>query len=155
MQQGMGTGVIVDAAGHILTNNHVTGDGDEVTVRLHNGEKHAAKIIGLDPKTDLAVIKINAKNLVPARLGNSDSLHIGEWVIAAGTPAGRDTTITAGSVGAKGRSIMGGSSMYEDFIQTDAAINPGNSDGHLVDLQGEAVGINTAIFSRSGGYMGI
>ena len=153
-QQGLGTGVIVDSKGHILTNNHVIGKADEISVRLHDGREFDAKIIGADPRTDLAVIKIDAKNLSPAELGDSDSLKIGEWVVAAGNPFGLDNTITAGIVSAKGRSILGGN-YYEDFIQTDAAINPGNSGGPLVNLDGEVVGINTAIFSRSGGYMGI
>ena len=154
VQQGLGTGVIIDNDGHILTNNHVIGKADEVNVRLHDGRELEAKIIGTDPKTDLAVIKIEANNITPAKLGDSDALKIGEWVIAAGNPFGLDNTITAGIVSAKGRSILGGN-YYEDFIQTDAAINPGNSGGPLVNLDGEVVGINTAIFSRSGGYMGI
>lgn len=153
-QQGFGTGVIVDSNGHILTNHHVAGDMDEVTVKLSNGREYKAKIVGTDPRTDLAVIKVSAPDLAPAKLGNSDGLKIGEWVVAAGNPFGLDNTITAGIVSAKGRSIVGGG-QYEDFIQTDAAINPGNSGGPLVNLRGEVVGINTAIFSRSGGYMGI
>jgi serine protease Do len=153
-QQGLGTGVIIDGAGHILTNNHVVGDADEVTVRLHDDRTFKATVVGRDDRTDLAVIKIKAPNLVPALLGDSDALKIGQWVVASGNPFGLDNTITAGIVSAKGRSIMGGS-QYEDFIQTDAAINPGNSGGPLVDLDGKVVGINTAIFSRSGGYMGI
>lgn len=153
-QQGLGTGVIIDAKGHILTNNHVIGEADEVTVRLHDDRTFKAKVVGKDERSDLAVIRIDAKNLVPAVLGNSDDLKIGQWVVAAGNPFGLDNTITAGIVSAKGRSIMGGG-QYEDFIQTDAAINPGNSGGPLVDLEGRVVGINTAIFSRSGGYMGI
>ena len=152
--QGLGTGVIVDTSGHILTNNHVVGEGDEITVRLGDERTFRAKLIGKDERSDLAVIKIDASNLTPARLGDSDNLKIGEWVVAAGNPFGLDNTITAGIVSAKGRSIMGGG-QYEDFIQTDAAINPGNSGGPLVDLEGKVVGINTAIFSRSGGYMGI
>ncbi|MFM1847643.1 MAG: putative periplasmic serine endoprotease DegP-like precursor [Pseudomonadota bacterium] len=153
-QQGLGTGVIIDSAGHILTNNHVVGDADEVTVRLHDERTFKATVVGKDDRSDLAVIKIKAPNLVPALLGDSDTLKIGQWVVASGNPFGLDNTITAGIVSAKGRSIMGGS-QYEDFIQTDAAINPGNSGGPLVDLDGKVVGINTAIFSRSGGYMGI
>lgn len=153
-QQGMGTGVVIDSDGHILTNNHVAGDADELTVTMHNGKSYKAKLIGSDPRSDLAVIKIKARDLVPAQLGNSDELRIGEWVIACGNPFGLDNTITAGIVSAKGRSVMGGT-QYEDFIQTDAAINPGNSGGPLVNLKGEVVGINTAIFSRNGGYMGI
>jgi serine protease Do len=161
-QQGLGTGVIVDTNGHILTNNHVIGDADEVEVRLNGEPKtYKATVVGTDPRSDLAVIKIKANiPLKAAKLGDSDKLKIGEWVIAAGNPFGLDNTITTGIVSAKGRSIMGGSSgpgqgQYEDFIQTDAAINPGNSGGPLVNLYGEVIGINTAIFSRSGGYMGI
>lgn len=152
--RGLGTGVIVDDKGHILTNNHVIGDADDVTVRLSNEKTVKAEVVGKDPRTDIAVIKIKANGLAPARLGDSDKLRIGEWVLASGNPFGLDNTVTAGIVSAKGRSIMGGG-QYEDFIQTDAAINPGNSGGPLVNLEGEVVGINTAIFSRSGGYMGI
>ena len=151
---GIGTGVIVDTKGHILTNDHVIGKADEVKVKLNDGRKFDAKIVGKDPRTDLAVIKIDADKLVPASLGTSSNLKIGEWVVAAGSPFGLDYSITAGIVSAKGRSIMGGN-QYEDFIQTDAAINPGNSGGPLVNLEGQVIGINTAIFSRSGGYMGI
>jgi serine protease Do len=153
-QQGMGTGVIVDGEGHILTNNHVVGDADEVRVKLQNGKTFKAKVVGSDSRSDLAVIKISERSIPAAKLGDSDGLKIGEWVVAAGNPFGLDNSITAGIVSAKGRSLMGGG-QYEDFIQTDAAINPGNSGGPLVNLNGEVVGINTAIFSRSGGYMGI
>ncbi|MCB0331696.1 MAG: trypsin-like peptidase domain-containing protein, partial [Bdellovibrionales bacterium] len=152
--QGLGSGVIVDSKGHILTNNHVIAEADEVTVRLSDGRSFEAEVVGADSRTDLAVIKIDAPNITPAKLGDSDQLKIGEWVVAAGTPFGLENTITAGIVSAKGRSIMGGNA-YEDFIQTDAAINPGNSGGPLADLSGAVVGINTAIFSRSGGYMGV
>lgn len=153
-RQGLGTGVVVDQKGHILTNNHVVGDADEVTVRLNDEREFKAEVVGKDPRSDIAVIKIKADKLVAANLGDSDQLKIGQWVIAAGNPFGLDNSITAGIVSAKGRSIMGGG-QFEDFIQTDAAINPGNSGGPLVDIEGRVVGINTAIFSRSGGYMGI
>jgi serine protease Do len=155
-QRGLGTGVIVDEQGHILTNNHVIGDADEVNVRLSNEKNVKAKVVGSDPRTDLAVIKIKVKEGLPkpAKLGDSDKLKIGEWVVAAGASFGLDNTITAGIVSAKGRALSGGS-QYEDFIQTDAAINPGNSGGPLVNLKNEVVGINTAIVSKSGGYMGI
>lgn len=153
-QQGLGTGVIVDDKGHILTNNHVVEGADEIQVRLNETQTVKAELIGTDPRTDLAVIKVKTKDISPAKLGNSDKLKIGEWVVAAGNPFGLDNTITAGIVSAKGRTFQGGG-QYEDFIQTDAAINPGNSGGPLVNLDGEVVGINTAIFSRSGGYMGI
>ncbi len=155
-QRGLGTGVIVDEQGHILTNNHVIGDADEVTVRFSNEKTVKAKVVGSDPRTDLAVIKIKVKESLPkpAKLGDSEKLKIGEWVVAAGASFGLDNTITAGIVSAKGRALSGGS-QYEDFIQTDAAINPGNSGGPLVNLKSEVVGINTAIVSKSGGYMGI
>ena len=153
-QQGLGTGVILDKDGHIITNNHVVADADEITVRLTDKKEYKATLIGSDPKTDLAVIKIEANGFKPAMLGNSDKLKIGEWVVAAGNPFGLDNTITAGIVSAKGRSNVGIVD-YEDFIQTDAAINPGNSGGPLINLKGEVVGINSAIFSKSGGYMGI
>lgn len=154
-QQGLGTGVLVDDKGHILTNNHVVENADEIKVTFHDKKTLKAKIIGTDPRTDLAVIQVQGRtDFEPAKLGDSDKLKIGEWVIAAGNPFGLDNTITAGIVSAKGRSLMGGT-QFEDFIQTDAAINPGNSGGPLVNLNGEVVGINTAIFSRSGGYMGI
>ncbi len=152
---GLGSGVIVDQKGHILTNDHVVSGSEKLTVRLHDGRSFSAELVGTDPRTDLAVVKIDAENLSPASLGNSDDLKIGEWVVAAGTPFGLENTITAGVVSAKGRSSIIGGNAYEDFIQTDAAINPGNSGGPLANLRGEVVGINTAIFSRSGGYMGI
>lgn len=154
VQQGLGTGVIVSADGHILTNAHVVRDADEVRVRLHDDTEIDAEIVGLDTKTDLAVLKIDDDGLAPARLGDSDALSVGEWVVAIGNPFGLSSTITAGIVSAKGRSRVGLAD-YEDFIQTDAAINPGNSGGPLVNLRGEVVGINTAIATRSGGYMGI
>lgn len=153
-QQGLGTGVIVDARGYILTNNHVVEGADELRVRLNEDQTVKAELIGTDPRSDIAVIKIKGNGLKAARLGSSEELKIGEWVVAAGNPFGLDNSITAGIVSAKGRSFQGGG-QYEDFIQTDAAINPGNSGGPLVNLDGEVVGINTAIFSRSGGYMGI
>ena len=155
-QRGLGTGVIVDEQGHILTNNHVIGDSTEVSVRLSNERTVKAKVVGTDPRTDLAVVKIKVKEELPkpAKLGDSEKLKIGEWVVAAGASFGLDNTITAGIVSAKGRALSGGA-QYEDFIQTDAAINPGNSGGPLVNLRGEVIGINTAIVSKSGGYMGI
>ena len=153
---GMGSGFIIDDKGHILTNNHVIADADEVMVKLNDNRTFKASVVGTDPSTDLAVIRINnANHLVPLKLGDSEKLRVGEWVVAAGNPFGLDHTITTGIVSAKGRSISPGGMKYEDFIQTDAAINPGNSGGPLVDLYGNVVGINTAIFSRSGGYMGI
>ncbi len=153
-QEGVGTGVVVSDDGYILTNNHVVEDADEVKVRLSDDRSFKAEVIGTDPKTDLAVIKVNASELQAARLGDSSDVRIGEWVVAVGNPFGLSHTLTAGIVSATGRSNMGIVD-YEDFIQTDAAINPGNSGGPLVNLRGEVIGINTAIFSRSGGYMGL
>jgi serine protease Do len=153
-QQGLGTGVVVSDDGYIVTNNHVVDGADEVSVRLSDDRVFDAQVIGADPKTDLAVIKVDAKNLHPANLGDSENVRIGQWVVAVGNPFGLSNTLTAGIVSAKGRSNMGIVD-YEDFIQTDAAINPGNSGGPLVNLHGEVVGINTAIFTRTGGYMGL
>ncbi len=154
MIQGQGSGFIISPDGLIMTNNHVVGDADKVTVRLLDGREFKAKVIGTDPPTDVAVIKIDAHDLPVLPLGDSDKLEVGDWVLAVGNPFGLSHTLTAGIVSAKGRSGIGIND-YENFIQTDAAINPGNSGGPLVDLDGKAVGINTAIFSRSGGYMGI
>ncbi len=151
---GQGSGFIISADGYIMTNNHVVGDADKVTVKLEDGREFTAKIIGADPHSDVAVIKIEAKDLPVLPLGDSDALEVGEWVVAVGNPFGLSHTITAGIVSAKGRSSIGIND-YENFIQTDAAINPGNSGGPLVNLNGQAVGMNTAIFSRSGGYMGV
>ena len=155
IRQGLGSGLIVSENGHILTNNHVIAEADELTVTLWEESSHTATVVGTDPKTDLAVLKIEAEDLVPARLADSDDLRVGQWVAAVGNPFGLASTLTAGVISAVGRSRMG-LAEYEDFIQTDAAINPGNSGGPLVDLNGEVVGINTAIFSRgTGGYMGV
>ena len=153
-QQGQGSGFIISKDGYILTNNHVVGQADTITVKLDDGRDLQAEVVGTDPQTDVAVIKVDAKNLPVMPLGSSDILEVGEWVMAIGTPFGLAQTVTVGVVSAKGRSGMGIVD-YEDFIQTDAAINPGNSGGPLLNLEGKAVGINTAIFSRSGGYMGI
>lgn len=154
VENGLGTGVIISSDGYIVTNNHVIADADEVTVTLSNDKSYEAEVIGTDKKSDLAVLKIDATGLVPAQLGNSERLRVGEWVLAIGSPFGLTQTVTAGIVSATGRQNVGVAD-YEDFIQTDAAINPGNSGGPLVNLQGEVVGINTAIASRSGGYMGV
>ncbi|MCG7854079.1 MAG: DegQ family serine endoprotease [Methanosarcinaceae archaeon] len=151
---GQGSGFIISPDGYIMTNNHVVGDADKVTVKLEDGREFTAKTIGTDPHSDVAVIKIDAKNLPVLALGNSDTLEVGDWVLAVGNPFGLSHTLTAGIVSAKGRSSLGLAD-YENFIQTDAAINPGNSGGPLVDLNGTAIGMNTAIFSQSGGYMGI
>ena len=152
--EGQGSGFIISDDGYILTNNHVVGGADRVKVVFADKREFQAKIVGTDPRTDLAIVKIDAKNLPVLSLGNSDQLQPGEWVLAIGSPFGLPGTVTSGIVSATGRSSMGITD-YEDFIQTDAAINPGNSGGPLVNMRGEAVGVNTAIFSRNGGYMGI
>jgi serine protease Do len=153
-QQGLGTGFIIDKEGYILTNNHVVDAADEVKVKLLDGKEFNAKIIGRDPKTDLALIKIDPdKSLVPLPLGDSDKLEVGDWVVAIGNPFGLGNTVTAGIVSAKYRHLGMGS--YDNFIQTDASINPGNSGGPLLNTAGEVVGINSAIFSQSGGSIGI
>ncbi len=149
-----GTGFIVSPDGFILTNNHVVADSGKLQVSLSNGKKLSAEIVGLDPKTDLAVIKINEKNLPFLSFGNSDQIEVGEWAIAIGNPFGLQATVTVGIVSAKGRNQLHIAD-FEDFIQTDAAINPGNSGGPLLDIDGKVIGVNTAIVSGSGGYMGI
>jgi serine protease Do len=154
MIQGQGSGFIISADGYILTNNHVVGQAEKVLVKLLDGREFTAKIVGTDPPTDVAVIKIDAAKLPVLPLGDSDSIDVGEWVLALGNPFGLSHTLTAGIVSAKGRSHVGIAD-YEDFIQTDAAINPGNSGGPLIDLEGRVVGINTAIYSQTGGSMGI
>jgi serine protease Do len=151
---GQGSGFIISKDGYILTNNHVVGDADKVSVKLQDGREFIAKTIGTDPHSDVAVIKIDDDNLPVLPLGDSDAIEVGEWVVAIGNPFGLSHTLTAGIVSAKGRSSIGIAD-YENFIQTDAAINPGNSGGPLINLDGKAVGMNTAIYSRSGGYMGI
>jgi serine protease Do len=152
--KSLGSGVIVTADGYILTNNHVVQGASKLTVILNDKKKYDAKIIGADPQTDVAVIKIGADNLPTAVLTNSDNVKIGQWVVAVGNPFQLMHTVTAGIISAKGRSSVGLAD-YEDFIQTDAAINPGNSGGALADLDGRVVGINTAITSPSGGNVGI
>ncbi|MDQ7781924.1 MAG: trypsin-like peptidase domain-containing protein [Desulfomonilaceae bacterium] len=153
-RHGMGSGFIFDPRGYILTNGHVIKGADEIQVTIAGKHKYKAALIGVDPKTDVAVIKIQGTNFPYVELGSSRSLEVGDWVLAIGNPFGLTQTVTAGIVSAKGRSKMG-ILEYEDFIQTDAAINPGNSGGPLVDIDGRVVGMNTAILSRSGGYMGI
>ncbi len=153
--QSLGSGVIVDAEnGYIITNNHVIDKADVIKVTLRNGETHEAKLIGTDPDSDVAVIQIKAKGLKAVPLANSDKLSVGDFVIAIGNPFGLGQTVTSGIVSAMERSGLGIEG-YENFIQTDASINPGNSGGALVNLRGELVGINTAIFSKSGGNIGI
>lgn len=146
-------GILSDKT-YILTNNHVVDHADKIRVKFNNGREYTAKITGRDPKSDVAVIEIKATGLPAIPLGDSSKLEVGEWVLALGNPFGLSHTLTVGVVSAKGRSTLGIND-YEDFIQTDAAINPGNSGGPLVNIDGEVVGINTAIFSRSGGNMGI
>jgi serine protease Do len=148
--QGAGSGVIINAEGTILTNNHVVEGAKEVTVTLADKQEFKAEVVGRDPKTDLAVLKVNAgKNLPAANLGDSDQLQVGDWVLAVGNPFGLGNTVTSGIVSAKGRVI--GAGPYDDFIQTDASINPGNSGGPLFNMKGEIVGINTAIISSGQG----
>ena len=151
---GMGSGVIVSPDGYILTNNHVVDGGGELTVTLPDKREFKGKVVGTDPKTDLAVVKIEGKNLPHTDWGDSSKLQVGEYVLAIGNPFGLNSTVTLGIVSALGRGRMG-ITQYEDFIQTDAAINPGNSGGALVNTNGELVGINTAIISQSGGYQGV
>lgn len=153
-QEAGGSGVIVSDEGYIITNNHVIENGDEIQVLLSDKRTFTAEVIGTDPKTDLALLKIDAEDLPVLSWGNSRDLQVGEIVMAIGNPFGLSQTVTMGIVSAVGRANVGIVD-YEDFIQTDAAINPGNSGGALVNLKGELIGINTAIFSRSGGYMGI
>ena len=153
-QVGLGSGVIVSASGYILTNNHVVEGADEIEVVLNDSRRARAKVIGTDPDSDLAVLKIDLDRLPVIVLGNSDSLQVGDQVLAIGNPFGVGQTVTGGIVSALGRNQLG-INTFENFIQTDAAINPGNSGGALVDTNGNLMGINTAIYSRSGGSMGI
>jgi len=153
-RQGLGSGVIVDADGYILTNNHVVAEADEIMVHLADGREFKAKVIGTDPPTDVAVIQIKAERLPVAQLGNSDKAEVGDLVLAIGSPFGLEQTVTFGMISATGRGGVGITD-YENFLQTDAAINPGNSGGPLVDMRWQVIGINTAIASRSGGYMGV
>lgn len=155
-QMGLGSGVIVNSNGIILTNNHVVKDADHIKVKLMDGREFKAKVKGTDQQTDLAVITIDAKDLTPLPLGDSDKARVGDWVLAIGSPLNPqlEHTVTSGIISAKGRSGVG-LTKYEDYIQTDAAINPGNSGGALVNLQGELVGINSAIATQTGGFMGI
>jgi Do/DeqQ family serine protease len=156
--QSLGSGVIVDAdEGYILTNHHVVSQADQITAALQDGRELDATLVGSDPETDIAVLKVNAKNLTQVEMGDSDELRPGDFVVAMGNPFGLDHTVTSGIVSGKGRSLGGRVSQtrIQDFIQTDASINPGNSGGPLVNLRGELVGVNTAILSRSGGNIGI
>ncbi len=158
VQNGLGSGVIISEDGYIVTNNHVIADADKVEVLMNDNSTYEAKIIGTDEASDLALIKIDAKNLSPITFGDSESVKIGEWVLAVGNPFGFNSTVTAGIISAKARSLgqnskQGGLNI-ESFIQTDAALNPGNSGGALVNLRGELIGINSAIYSNTGSYSG-
>jgi serine protease Do len=155
--EGLGSGVLINGSGYILTNYHVIAEAEELTVRLHDGREFDAEVVGADEATDLAVIRIEAErlpeNLPIATFGDSDALRVGQFVVAIGSPFGLEQTVTSGVVSSKGRAL--GIARYEDFIQTDTAINRGNSGGPLVNLRGEVVGINTAILSATGGYQGV
>ncbi|MCS7019598.1 MAG: Do family serine endopeptidase [Cytophagales bacterium] len=157
-QEGIGSGVIISQDGYIITNNHVIDNADEITVTLYDKRSYKAKLIGTDPSTDIAVIKIDEKGLATIPFGDSDQVKVGEWVMAVGNPFNLTSTVTAGIVSAKARNIsllrMRDNAAIESFIQTDAAVNPGNSGGALVNLNGELIGINTAIASRTGSYAG-
>ncbi len=155
LERGQGSGFIISEDGYILTNNHVVGDVDKITVELQDGRKFTnARLIGTDPDSEVALIKIEGNNFPVLPMGDSDKIEIGDWVVAIGNPFGLSETVTVGVISAVGRSNVH-IAAYENFIQTDAAINPGNSGGPLIDLDGKAIGINTAIVSQSGGYMGI
>ena len=160
-KKGLGSGIIIDERGYILTNNHVISgfSEDEITVVTYNGEQiKQVKIVGVDPNTDLAIIKIEGENFLPAEFGDSEAVQVGDWVIAIGSPFGYQQTVSTGIISAKGRTHVIPFVLpfiYEDFFQTDAAINPGNSGGPLVNLRGEVIGVNTAIATRSGGFQGV
>ncbi len=152
-RHGQGSGFIISSDGYILTNTHVVDDVDEVTVKLHDKREFRAKVVGSDSRTDVALIKINTTNLPAVTIGSPDKLRVGDWVLAIGAPFGFENTVTAGIVSAKGRSLP--QENYVPFIQTDVAVNPGNSGGPLFNMNGEVVGMNSQIISRSGGYMGL
>ncbi|MEC8072081.1 MAG: trypsin-like peptidase domain-containing protein, partial [Pseudomonadota bacterium] len=155
--RSLGSGFIIEADGYILTNNHVVEGAEQIMVRLSNREEYEAELIGTDPRSDLALLKVAADKKLPALdIGDSDKLEVGEWVLAIGSPFGFDYSVTAGIVSAKGRSLSNPQTgNYVPFIQTDVAINPGNSGGPLFNLRGEVVGINSQIYSNSGGFMGV
>ncbi|MGP8244256.1 MAG: Do family serine endopeptidase [Bryobacteraceae bacterium] len=155
--EGVGSGVVVDKAGYILTNNHVVDKADIIKVKFHDDPaEYDAKVVGVDTATDLAVIRVTGKsNLTAAKIGNSDGVQVGEWALAIGSPFSFEATVTAGIISAKGRAMGDSSMQFQHFLQTDAAINPGNSGGPLLNIRGEVIGINTAIVTRSGGYQGI
>ena len=151
--KSLGSGFIISSDGYILTNNHVVKDADEIVVRLSNRDEYIAEVVGTDPRSDIALLKVDAKGLPVARLGNSSRLKVGEWVLAIGSPFGFESSATAGIVSAKGRALP--HENYVPFIQTDVAINPGNSGGPRFNMDGEVVGVNSQIYSRTGGYMGL
>jgi serine protease Do len=154
--KGLGSGMIIDAQGHILTNHHVAGGAKQIDVLLSDGHRYPARLVGTDPKTDLAVIQIAAKEALPyVTFGDSDKVEVGEWVVAIGHPQGLDQSVTQGIISAKHRRGITDPGSYQDFLQTDAAINPGNSGGPLLNLQGEVIGVNAAIATESGGFEGI
>lgn len=151
--QSLGSGFVLWEEGYVLTNHHVVRNADEIVVRFKDRREQVAKLVGSDERSDLALLKVDRDNLSPVRIGNSDALEVGNWVVAIGSPFGFEQTVTAGIVSAKGRSLSSG--QYVPFIQTDVAINQGNSGGPLFNLDGEVVGINSQIYSRTGGYQGI
>ncbi|WP_375140301.1 DegQ family serine endoprotease [Pseudomonas plecoglossicida] len=151
--QSLGSGFIISSDGYVLTNNHVVADADEIIVRLSDRSELQAKLVGTDPRTDVALLKVEGKDLPIVKLGDSEKLKVGEWVLAIGSPFGFDHSVTKGIVSAKGRTLP--NDTYVPFIQTDVAINPGNSGGPLFNMKGEVVGINSQIFTRSGGFMGL
>ena len=154
--KGLGSGMIMDPDGHILTNNHVVAGANEIEVLLADGNRYTAKLVGADPKTDLAVIQIKADGKLPyVVFGDSDKMEVGHWVIAIGHPRGLDQTVTQGIISAKHRRGILDPTSYQDYLQTDAAINPGNSGGPLLNLEGQVIGVNAAIVSESGGFEGI
>jgi serine protease Do len=155
--EALGSGVVVDKAGYILTNNHVVDKADRIKVKfMDDPTEYEAKVVGTDKQTDLAVIRVDGKHdLTPAKIGNSEAVQVGDWAMAIGSPLGFEATVTAGIISAKERDIPGDTTQFQHFLQTDAAINPGNSGGPLLNMRGEVIGINTAIASRSGGYQGI
>lgn len=152
--QSMGSGFITSDDGYVLTNSHVVHNAEEITVSLRDGKEYKAKLVGEDPDTDVALLKLDAKGFAPVKTGKVETLKVGSWVVAVGAPFGFEHSVSAGIVSAKGRSV-GANQQYVPFIQTDVAINPGNSGGPLVNMDGEVVGINSQILSRTGGYMGI
>jgi serine protease Do len=154
--KGLGTGMMIDEKGHVLTNNHVVAGASEIQVLLADGRQYPAELVGTDPKTDLAVIRIKADKSLPyVHFGDSDKIRVGDWVVAIGHPRGLDQTVTQGIISAKHRRGILDPTSYQDYLQTDAAINPGNSGGPLLNLQGEVIGVNAAIVSQSGGFEGI